>query len=84
MCSSLLPNTTVFIFISDDDHIVIKKVEPWNSVKVTVNIPKEAAEKLKLLASQNDGAELRNMGIISLQMEGRPPSSKYSDRFLSR
>lgn len=54
----------------DNEHLVIKKVEPWNSVKVTVNIPKEAAERLKLLANQNDGAALRDMGIISLQMEG--------------
>ena len=49
---------------------MIKKVEPWNSVKVTVNIPKEAAERLKALAQQNDGAALRNLGIMSLQMEG--------------
>lgn len=50
---------------------MIKKVEPWNSVKVTVNIPKDAAERLKALAHQNDGAALRNLGIMSLQMEGR-------------
>ncbi|XP_067935462.1 serine-rich adhesin for platelets-like isoform X2 [Watersipora subatra] len=55
---------------ADKQNLVIKKVEPWNSVKVTVNIPKEAAERLKVLAQQNNGAALRNLGIMSLQMEG--------------
>lgn len=52
------------------EQLVVKKVEPWNSVKVTLNIPKEVAERLKSIAHQNDGAVLRNMGIMSLQMEG--------------
>lgn len=60
----------MLILILDRDKLVIKKVEPWNSVKVTVNIPKEAAEQLKTLAVQNNGAALRNLGIMSLQMEG--------------
>lgn len=55
----------------EKDRLIVKKVEPWNSVKVTLNIPKDAAEKLKALASHNNGSELLSMGIMSLQMEGR-------------
>lgn len=66
----MITNKTLKIFILDGDKLVIKRVEPWNSVKVTVNIPKEAAEQLKTLAVQNNGAALRDLGIMSLQMEG--------------
>lgn len=56
--------------LEDTDELIIKKVEPWNSVKVTVKIPKDAAERLKHLAAQNQGAALRSMGIMSIQLEG--------------
>jgi len=49
----------------------VKKVEPWNSVKVTLNLPRDAAQRLKALANQNDGAALRSVGIMSLQVEGK-------------
>ena len=38
-------------------------------MKVTFNIPKEAAEKLARLAEQGDEV-LRELGILSIQVEG--------------
>jgi hypothetical protein len=51
------------------DGLDVTKCEPWNSVKVTFNIPKDAAEKLARLAAAGDEV-LRELGILSLQMEG--------------
>lgn len=64
-------NLLVCWSILDSDRLIIKKVEPWNSVKVTVKIPKDAAERLKHLVAQNDGAALRSMGVMSVQLEGK-------------
>ena len=49
--------------------LVLKKVEPWNSVRVTFNIPKDAAVRLKQLAEQGSQT-LRELGVLAVQIEG--------------
>ena len=49
--------------------IKLKKVEPWNSVRVTFNIPREAALRLKQLAQQGN-ATLRELGVLAVQIQG--------------
>ena len=51
------------------DDVNVVKCEPWNSVKITFDLPAEAAEKLSELAKAGDDV-LREMGILSLQIQG--------------
>ena len=55
------------------DEINVVKCEPWNSVKITFDLPTEAAQRLSELAElarRGDDTTLRQLGILSLQVQG--------------
>ncbi|XP_058819246.1 uncharacterized protein LOC131682072 isoform X2 [Topomyia yanbarensis] len=61
--------TTLVEEPADNGKLTVDKVEPWNSVRVTLSIPKDAAVKLRKLAAEGNSA-LRALGILSVQLEG--------------
>ncbi|XP_072099353.1 nuclear receptor coactivator 6 isoform X2 [Mobula birostris] len=65
----LIVNNMPCLLKMDSKKLKLEKVEPWNSVRVTFNIPREAAERLRLLAQSNN-QQLRDLGILSVQIEG--------------
>lgn len=48
--------------------VKIHKLEPWNSVRVTLSIPREAALRLRQLANESSHL-LKAIGILSVQVE---------------
>lgn len=58
-----------FLGSAEEKGIYVNKLEPWNSVRVTITVPREAAVKLQQLAQQGDAA-LSRLGILSVQVDG--------------
>ncbi|XP_005096372.1 serine-rich adhesin for platelets isoform X2 [Aplysia californica] len=57
------------LLLTEKRKLQVKKIEPWNSVKVTFTIPREAALRLRQLA-QTGNDTLRQMGVLSVQIQG--------------
>lgn len=70
-CFSIGSCEIVFCFVNvGRRRFALKKVQPWNSVKVTFDIPKEAADRLHLLAVQGNVC-LIELGILSVEIVGQ-------------
>ena len=65
--------------LSDKSKLILKKVEPWNSVRVTFNIPREAAIRLKQLAQQGN-TQLKDLGVLAVQIQDQHISLTIAGR----
>ncbi|XP_078614230.1 uncharacterized protein LOC144883524 isoform X2 [Branchiostoma floridae x Branchiostoma japonicum] len=52
-----------------EQEVKVSRVQPWNSVRVTFNIPRSAAQRLQQLAETRN-QQLRDLGILAVQVEG--------------
>ena len=60
------------------------KPEPWNPVQITFDLPVDAAKRLTQLAEGDDQALLRELGIISFQVQGEKVSWIFRLSFFLR
>ncbi|XP_053394264.1 uncharacterized protein LOC123524965 isoform X2 [Mercenaria mercenaria] len=67
------------LLLTDKKKLILKKVEPWNSVRVTFKIPREAASRLKQLAQQGN-ATLRELGVLAVKIEDQNISLTIAGR----